>query len=116
MSDMKLTNQHCVPCEGGTKPLTRSEFSVYLPQVTNWEFLESDKKISKEFLFKDFMQAIDFINNVAKIAQSEGHHPDINLHDFKKVTITLWTHAIGGLSINDFVLAVKTDEVYATHH
>lgn len=106
-----LKNHHCVPCEGGTVPLTRAEFSVYLPQVQNWQFLENDKKIQREFLFKNFAEAITFVNKVADIAESEGHHPDVFIHDYKKVTITLWTHAIGGLSVNDFVMAIKIDLV-----
>ncbi len=110
---MPLSKQHCVPCEGGTKPLTHDEFAVYLPQVANWTVVQ-DKQLEKEFVFKDFAQAISFVNRIASIAESEGHHPDINLHRYKKVAITLSTHAIGGLSVNDFILAVKIDELYTS--
>lgn len=105
-----LSHQHCVPCEGGTKPLTREEFVVYLPQVESWEVVD-EKMLRKEFTLKNFKAAIHFIDQIAEIAESEGHHPDLFLHDYKKLTITLSTHAIGGLSINDFVLAVKIDEL-----
>ncbi len=105
-----LSKQKCVPCEGSDKPLTRQEFEVYLPQVQEWQ-VKNDKLMSREFSFKDFAECLDFINKVGAIAQSEGHHPDINLHDFKKVDITLSTHKIGGLSVNDFILAVKINEL-----
>lgn len=106
----KLSHQKCVPCEGGDKPLTRAEFSVYLPQVPDWTVVE-DLALSKDFKFADFAKALGFVDQVGLIAQKEGHHPDIALHDYKMVTITLSTHAIGGLSINDFILATKIDEV-----
>lgn len=104
----KLVTHHCVPCEGGVAPLTRKEFSIYLPQIPGWEVVD-EKKLQKEFGFLNFKNAIAFVNDVAKLAESEGHHPDLFLHDYKKLTITLSTHAIGGLSVNDFVLAVKID-------
>jgi 4a-hydroxytetrahydrobiopterin dehydratase len=106
-----LIHQKCVPCEGGTKPLSRSEFEVYLPQVENWG-VQQDLQLQREFEFKNFSESIGFINKVAEIAEQEGHHPDINLHDYKKVAITLSTHAIGGLSINDFIVAAKIDELF----
>lgn len=107
---MDLKHQKCVPCEGGTKPLTREEFSVYLPQVPDWQ-VQDELRLYKQFDFNNFADCIAFINQVASIAESEGHHPDINLHDFKHVGITLSTHAIGGLSVNDFILATKIDEL-----
>lgn len=112
MSDQSsLIHQHCVPCEGGTVPLTKEEYQVYLPQVLSWTITDDEKRIEKEFSFKNFSFAVEFITNVAKIAESEGHHPDLFLHDFKQVKVSLWTHAIGGLSINDFVLATKIDQL-----
>jgi 4a-hydroxytetrahydrobiopterin dehydratase len=103
-----LTNQKCVPCEGGVDPLTRSEFEQYLEQVSDWTVL-NDRALEREFTFADFKKALAFINNAGDIAESEGHHPDIYLHGWNKVRLTLTTHAIGGLSINDFVLAAKID-------
>lgn len=108
-----LSQHHCVPCEGGVDPLTREEFSVYLPQVSEWQVVE-DTSLVRLFVLKNFVQAVDFINKIAQIAESEGHHPDLLLHDYKKVKVTLSTHAIQGLSVNDFVLAVKIDEVFQT--
>lgn len=106
----KLSEKKCEPCEGGVDPLTRKEFEGYLEQLPDWKVLE-DKKIEKEFQFKDFPQALEFVNKVGAVAEAEGHHPDIFVHDWNKVKISLWTHAIGGLSINDFVVASKVDRV-----
>lgn len=102
-----LSQKHCVPCEGAVKPLTRQQIDKYLSTVTGWEVSEDEKAIEKKFVFKNFTEAIDFINSVAKIAEEEQHHPDIFLHGWNKVDITLSTHAIGGLSENDFILAAK---------
>ncbi|HKK20757.1 MAG TPA: 4a-hydroxytetrahydrobiopterin dehydratase [candidate division Zixibacteria bacterium] len=109
MEDLKT--KHCVPCEGGVDPLTRPEFSGYLEQITGWQVIEDDKKIQRDFQFKDFPEALKFVNAVGAIAEDEGHHPDINLHSWNKVRITLYTHAIGGLSINDFVVASRIDRI-----
>lgn len=106
-----LTQQKCVPCEGGTSPLTRSEFQQYLDAVSGWQVAGEAKSIQKEFVLKDFKQALAFVNKTGEIAENEGHHPDINLHNWKKVTITLKTHAINGLSINDFIMAAKIDTI-----
>lgn len=105
-----LATHHCVPCEGGTQPLTRAEFSVYLDQVADWQVID-DVRLEREFILKNFAAAILFINQIAEIAESEGHHPDLLLHSYKKVKVTLTTHAINGLSVNDFVLAVKIDQL-----
>lgn len=106
-----LLSQKCVPCEGGTKPLTRAEFGQYLEAVAGWIVVE-DKQIEKDFKFKNFKEALAFVNKVGELAESEGHHPDIFLHNWKRVKLTLSTHAIGGLSINDFILAAKVDQIH----
>lgn len=108
MSNANLSQHHCVPCEGGTAPLTRQEFTVYLDQVKDWTIL-NDLALERDFTLKNFKAAVAFINAVAEVAESEGHHPDITLYDYKKVKINLTTHAIKGLSINDFVMATKID-------
>ena len=91
-------------------PLMAEEIEKYLPEVTGWELLE-DKKIRREFRFKDFKEAMAFVNKVANLAESEGHHPDIYLHSWNKVRLDLSTHAIGGLSENDFILAAKINNI-----
>jgi 4a-hydroxytetrahydrobiopterin dehydratase len=105
-----LIKKHCVPCEGGVEPLKGEKLSYYLSAVPEWKVLD-DVKIEREFILKNFKQAMEFINGISKIAEEEGHHPDMFLHDWKKVTITLSTHAIGGLSDNDFILAAKINAI-----
>ena len=107
-----LTAQHCVPCEGNTKPFTKKETEEYLKMTREWELISGKvPAIQRKFVFKDFQEALNFVNKVGRLAESEDHHPDIFIHDYKKVDITLSTHAIGGLSSNDFVLAAKINQL-----
>ncbi len=106
-----LKQGHCVPCEGGTAPLTETEENNYHDATPQWELSrEGVHKIIRSFEFKDFKEAIAFVNKIADLAELEQHHPNINLHDYKKVSVELYTHAINGLSTNDFIMAVKIDE------
>jgi len=108
---MDLTHKKCVPCEGGTKPFTKQEISNYMDALkTSWEIID-DKKLRQKFEFKNFSEALEFINKVGHRAEKEGHHPDIFLTDYKFVTIELMTNAIRGLSVNDFILAAKIEEL-----
>jgi len=102
-----LTKKKCVPCEGGTQPLTSKdrELMIYHKQVPDWEIVENEMKLEKKFKFKDFKEALAFVNKVGEIAERENHHPNIYLYSWNKVKITLTTHAIGGLSVNDFIIA-----------
>ncbi|MDO8269931.1 MAG: 4a-hydroxytetrahydrobiopterin dehydratase [Candidatus Levybacteria bacterium] len=98
-----------MPCEGGTKPLEESEVAKYITLLkTPWHVLDEGKKIEKLYKFKDFKLAMRFVNKVADLAEDEGHHPDIAV-SYNKVRITLATHAIGGLSTNDFIIASKIE-------
>lgn len=107
-----LTQQYCVPCEGGTDPLTEQRENELQTAVPEWQLdRAATHHLSREFTLKNFKGAIDFINKVGEIAESEGHHPDLFLHNYKKVTITLSTHAISGLSENDFIMAAKIDQL-----
>lgn len=106
-----LTKKNCVPCEGGVKPLTADEYKSYLRnELSGWQDVE-EVKIEKDYKFRNFQEALDFISKVGKLAEQEGHHPDIFLHNWNRVRLTLWTHAIGGLSENDFILAAKIDVI-----
>ena len=105
---MDLTKKHCVPCEGNACPLTPKEISSYNKDIAKWQVMDN-KKLKREFSFKNFKEAMGFVNKVAELAEDEGHHPDILVHDYKKVTITLSTHAIHGLSENDMIEAAKID-------
>lgn len=107
-----LISQQCVPCRGDVAPYNSSQIAIYKPQVSEWDVIDN-KKLQREFKFKDFSKALEFVNEVGKIAESENHHPDINLHNWNRVTITLWTHKIKGLFLNDFILAAKIDELEA---
>ncbi|MDO8577516.1 MAG: 4a-hydroxytetrahydrobiopterin dehydratase [Candidatus Wildermuthbacteria bacterium] len=107
---MALTDQKCVPCEGGVQPFTAAQIQEYVVQLkTEWEVV-AFHKIKKQFKFKDFKDAIVFVNKIAEIAEKEGHHPDITIN-YNRVTIELSTHSIGGLSENDFILAAKIEQV-----
>ncbi len=106
---MDLAQKHCVPCEGGTPPLGAKEIEGYKKNVPGWELVDN-KKISREFKFKDFRTAMDFVNKVAEIAEVEGHHPDIFV-SYNRVRLELYTHAVGGLSENDFILAAKINSI-----
>jgi len=107
MSD--LAAKKCVPCEGGMPPLTAEEIKPYLDQAKGWS-LVGIQKIFREFKFSGFKEAMNFVNKVATIAEAEGHHPDFAIL-YNRVIINLTTHAIGGLSDNDFILAAKIDKL-----
>lgn len=108
---MNLLEQKCVPCEGGVDPMTKADAEAMLEfHVKDWILSNDAKSISKKFEFKNFSDALSFVNKVGAIAESEGHHPDIEL-GWGKVNITLTTHAIGGLSQNDFIVAAKINHI-----
>ena len=104
-----LVSKKCVPCEGGTPALSREQVKKLLPQIQGWITGSDFKKISRDFKFKDFKAALDFVSKVAEVAEAEGHHPDILIHGWNRVRLELSTHAIGGLSENDFIMAAKID-------
>jgi 4a-hydroxytetrahydrobiopterin dehydratase len=103
-----LTLKRCVPCEGGVPRLTGNEIAPLARQVPGWK-VEDDRKLQRRFEFEDFVAAMKFVNILATLAESEQHHPDFAVH-YSLVDVTIWTHAIGGLSENDFILAAKIDE------
>lgn len=106
MSD--LAQKKCVACEGGMPPLNRTEAEILMKQIQEWHLSGDARWISKEFKFADFAGAMAFTNKVADIAESEGHHPDMQI-SWGKVVVELTTHAIKGLSQNDFIIASKID-------
>ncbi len=106
-----LTKKHCVPCEGGIPSFTKEKAKEYLQGLGNWSLSEDGKSIRAEYLMKNFVAAVQLIQKIAEVAEQEGHHPDIHLTGYRKLAIELSTHAIGGLSENDFILAAKIDEL-----
>jgi 4a-hydroxytetrahydrobiopterin dehydratase len=108
-----LKEKHCVPCEVGTQPFDLETIKGLLPMVPKWKPDDESKKIVRSFRFKDFVESMRFINNVAELAEEEGHHPDIFV-SYNYVKICLTTHNIGGLSENDFIMAAKIDEAFTT--
>jgi 4a-hydroxytetrahydrobiopterin dehydratase len=107
-----LAERHCVACEPGTPPLPQAEVGRLLTQLDGWEVEETGGHLQlvKTYKFKGFMPGVDFVNRIARIAEEEDHHPDLFLR-YGEVTVQLWTHAAGGLTENDFILAAKIDEV-----
>ncbi len=104
-----LTRKACVPCEGGVPTLTPDEVAALLPQVPGWRVSGDGKRIRREWRARNFVAGMDFFRKIAEVAEGEGHHPDLHLVGYRDVAIEIWTHAIGGLSENDFILAAKID-------
>ena len=109
-----LLNKKCVPCEGRILPFDINEIHKYQKKVDGWDVKENEKKIyflEKKFTFKNFINSQNFINKVGEISEAEGHHPDISF-GWGYATIIITTHAIEGLSENDFILAAKIDQIF----
>ena len=103
-----MTQKKCMPCQGGIPPLNKNEINNFLLELnSDWKVYKS-KEIRREYVFKTYKEAIFFVNNVAELAEDEGHHPFIHI-DYKKVLIILFTHKINGLHENDFIVASKCD-------
>lgn len=107
-----LAQQHCAPCEGGTSPLDTAAINTRLDQLSQHWTAQSDTHIAGEFTFKNYYQTQAFVNAIAWLAHCEDHHPDITF-GYKNCRVELTTHAIGGLSDNDFILAAKVDQLLA---
>ena len=107
----ELRAKRCVPCEGGVPKLTAAEATDQLAKLSGWKITADGQRIRKEWTVKNFMAAMKFFNLVAVVAEAEGHHPDLHLVGYRNVAIEIWTHAIGGLSENDFILAAKIDDL-----
>jgi len=108
--EIKLSKRKCIPCEGDVPPLTEEEAEKLNLELNEWTLVDGAALLAKSFRFPDFTQTMVFVNKVAAIAEEQGHHPDMNV-SYGGVTVELMTHAIGGLSENDFILAAKIDEI-----
>lgn len=105
-----LFEKRCQPCEGGVEPFDSKKAREYLEVLSGWTLSEDSRAIRKEYKFKDFKEVIRFFNRIAQIADQENHHPDLKI-SYSRVGVELSTHAIKGLSENDFILAAKFDAV-----
>lgn len=106
-----FTEMRCKPCEGGVDPISPAEAAEHLPSMPSWTLSESGTEITRKINLRHFAQAIEKVNEIADLAESEQHHPDLHVTGYRHLTIVLTTHAIGGLSENDFILAAKIDEI-----
>ena len=108
-----LLKSQCIPCQGGVPPLKHEQFEKLLEELSqDWQVID-EHHLEREYKFKNFRQALDFVNKVGELAETQGHHPDIYL-TWGKVKLKIWTHKIDGLHKNDFVLAAKADELLST--
>ena len=106
----KLSEKNCTPCKGGVSPLKGAALTKLRKQLNrHWRVVKSHH-LEKEYEFKDFKQALAFTNRVGKLAEAQGHHPDIFLA-WGKVKLTIWTHSVGGLTESDFIFAARADKV-----
>ena len=107
----QLVGKKCKPCEGGVEPCTLPEATRQLEALDGWYLTHEGQRIRKDWTVRNFMAAINFFQRVAEVAESDGHHPDLHVAGYRNVSVELWTHAIDGLSENDFILAAKIDQL-----
>jgi 4a-hydroxytetrahydrobiopterin dehydratase len=106
-----LLNKKCLPCEGGVEPLSLEQATQLLAQLPGWQISYAGQRIRKAWRMKSFLAGLEFFQAVGALAEAEQHHPDLHLESYRELWIEIWTHAIGGLSENDFILAAKIDQL-----
>ena len=111
MTASELNAKKCRSCELGVPPLPSAEVAKLLPHVREWRLTPGGKSIRREWRVKDFVTALDFFRRIGEIAEAEDHHPDLHLTGYRNVAVEMSTHAIDGLSENDFILAAKIDQL-----
>lgn len=104
-----LAEKACIPCRGGVPPLTDEEQAPLLKQIPNWD-VESGHHLVRDYKFDDFLSALEFTNAAGRIAEEQGHHPEITV-GFGHAKVAIWTHKIDGLTESDFILAAKLDRL-----
>lgn len=107
----QLTSKCCAACDGGLKKLSKAEAEEQLEVLDGWKLSDDGRQIRKDWKAKNFLAGMAFFNRVAELAEREGHHPDLHLEGYRHAAIVLWTHAIDGLSENDFIMAAKIDQL-----
>ncbi len=111
VSAAELTAKKCTACEGDTPAFTPAQVADHLPAVPDWKLSDDGTLIRRKYKFKDFATAMAFLQKVGVLAEEEQHHPDLHLTGYKNAAVELTTHAIGGLSANDFIVAAKIDKL-----
>ncbi len=107
----ELVRKKCIPCEGGVEPLTEQAARALMPELhEDWMLIDGGRMLARTFTFKNFAETMTFVNKLAAIAEEEGHHPDLSI-SYATLSVELMTHAIQGLSENDFILAAKIDKL-----
>src|SRR5262245_52071184 len=109
---MKLSERRCAPCDAGTPRVEPARVRALLAELPGWEAIDGDGKLHRQFRFADFRGAMGFVMRMALLAEGQDHHPDFSVH-YRDVDVTLYTHAVGGLSENDFILAAKIGEAFS---
>jgi 4a-hydroxytetrahydrobiopterin dehydratase len=107
----QLSSKKCAACEGGVEKYTQEQAQAQLEELSGWQLTHDGQRIRKDWQVKNFLAGMDLFHKVAQLAEREGHHPDLHLEGYRHVWIEIWTHAIGGLSENDFILAAKIDRL-----
>jgi len=106
-----LTDKKCVPCEGIGRAYSYLEIKAYLPKVPGWSMAHDAKSIERAFSLKNFVACVELINKIKVIAEDEMHHPDLHLTGYKNLKVVLYTHALGGVTENDLILAAKINQL-----
>ena len=107
----QLVEAKCSHCEGGVEPCSLDTAQDQLARLDGWKLTHDGQRIRRDWTVENFLAGMDFFNRVAELAEAEGHHPDVHLEGYRNAWIEMWTHAIGGLSENDFILAAKIDRL-----
>ncbi len=107
----ELARKRCVPCEGGIPPLPSEQVRAHLNSLPDWKLSADGRTIRREWRLKDFLAGLDFFRRIGMVAEEEGHHPDLHLTGYRNVAVELTTHAVNGLTENDFILAAKIDQL-----
>jgi 4a-hydroxytetrahydrobiopterin dehydratase len=110
-SASELKQKRCQACEGGLPRLSAEEVRDHLQALPAWHLSEDGQRIRREWRAKNFLTALEFFLRIGALAEAENHHPDLHLTSYRNVAVEIWTHALGGLSENDFILAAKIDEL-----
>ncbi len=110
-TSQELIRKKCLPCEGGVEPCSLGVARDQLAKLPGWYLTHDGQRIRKDWRVKNFLAGMEFFNHCAQVAEDDGHHPDLHIEGYRNLSVELWTHAIGGLSENDFILAAKIDQL-----